>query len=256
MLPKDSVTHNVFFNKREEVNYLEIKCPPFSYTLLPSDDVVKLRIENNKSMIIKDCMKQHLVGFTKNEPVLCREYLCSCSSCLEFNFKECLEDEAPHYSELSYLNYYGNDEEDVVDTTEQILDFIEFQSFVSLFGGSQNKPLHFVQVAEKVTTEKDLTDPYCHFIGTSEKFLKGYYLKQSRSKQISKKKFQILSTPIVFAPDEIFDTYVDIMDDLDLDVQFFKLLVKKANTYMLIFFQLVIFSPGRLLNEMPDLFLR
>ena len=46
------------------------------------------------------------------------------------------------------------------------------------------------------------------------------------------------------------------MDDLDLDVQFFKLLIKKANTYMLIFFQLVIFSPGRLLNEMPDLFLR
>ena len=132
MLPKDIVTHNVFFNKREEVNYLEIKCPPFSYTLLPSNDVVKLRIGNNKSMIIKDCMKQHLVGFTKNEPVLCREYLCSCSSCLEFNFKECLEDEAPRYSELSYLNYYGNDEEDVVDTTEQILDFIEFPSFVSL----------------------------------------------------------------------------------------------------------------------------
>ena len=116
--------------------------------------------------------------------------------------------------------------------------------------------MHFVQVTEKGTTEKDLTDPYCHFIGTSEKFLKGYYLKQCRSKQISKKKFQILSTPIVFAPDEVFDTYVDIMDDLDLDVQFFKLLVKKANTYMLIFFQLVIFSPGRLLNEMPDLFLR
>ena len=126
----------------------------------------------------------------------------------------------------------------------------------SLFSGSQNEPLHFVKVTEKGTAEKDLTDPYCHFIRTSEKFLKGYYLKQCRSKQISKKKFQILSTPIVFAPDEVFDTYVDIMDDLDLDVQFFKLLIKKANTYMLIFFQLVIFSPGRLLNEMPDLFLR
>ena len=91
-----------FFNKSEEVvNYLEIKCPHFSYTHLPSDDVVKSRIENNESMIIKDCMKQHLMVFTKNEPVLCKEYLCPCSSCLEFNFKECSGDEAPRYSELS-----------------------------------------------------------------------------------------------------------------------------------------------------------
>ena len=102
VLRKDIVNHNVFFNKSEEVvDYLEIKCPHFSYTHLPSDDVVKSRIENNESMIIKDCMKQNLMAFTKNEPVLCKEYLCSCSSCLEFNFKECSGDEAPCYSELS-----------------------------------------------------------------------------------------------------------------------------------------------------------
>ena len=122
-----------FFNKSEEVvNYLEIKCPHFSYTHLPSDDAVKSRIENNESMIIKDCMKQHLMVFTKNEPVLCKEYLCSCSSYLEFNFKECLGDQAPRYSELSCLDYYGDDEEDIVDKMEQILDFIEVPSFVCL----------------------------------------------------------------------------------------------------------------------------
>ena len=54
----------------------------------------------------------------------------------------------------------------------------------------------------------------------------------SRSKQISKKKFQILPTQIVFAPDKIFGTYVDISDDLDLDVQSFKLLIQKANSNM------------------------
>ena len=45
--------------------YLEIKCPHSSYTHLPSDDVVKLRIESNESMIIKDCMKQHLMVLQK-----------------------------------------------------------------------------------------------------------------------------------------------------------------------------------------------
>ena len=44
------------------------------------------------------------------------------------------------------LDYYGDDEEDVVDKTEQILDLIEVPSFVSLFSESQNEPLYFVQV--------------------------------------------------------------------------------------------------------------
>ena len=121
---------------------------------------------------------------------------------------------------LSVMPRLGDDKEDVVDKTEQILDFMEVSFFVSFFSGNQNEPLYFVQVTEKGTAEKDLTDPYGHFIGTSEKFLKGNYLKQCRSKQISRKKFQILSTPTVFAPDEVFETYVDITDDLYLDVVF------------------------------------
>ena len=50
--------------------------------------------------------------------------------------------------------------------------------------------------------------------------------------QINKYKFQILSTPIVLAPNEVFDTYVDITDNLYLDVQLFKLLIQRDNTYM------------------------
>ena len=38
--------------------------------------------------------------------------------------------------------------------------------------------------------------------------------------------------PIVFAPDEVFDTYVAITEDLYLDAQYFKLLIQKANSYM------------------------
>ena len=102
VLRKDIVIHNVSFNKSEEVvDYVEIKWPHFSYTHLPSDDVVKSKIENIESRIIKDCMKQHLMVFTKSEPVLCKDYLCSCSSCLGFNFKKCSGDEAPRYSKLS-----------------------------------------------------------------------------------------------------------------------------------------------------------
>ena len=68
------LTTFVFYKSEEIVDYFEIKCPHFSYTHLPSDDVVKSRIENNESMIIKDCMKQQSFFFL-NEAVLCKEYV-------------------------------------------------------------------------------------------------------------------------------------------------------------------------------------
>ena len=181
-------------------------------------------------------MKQNLMVFTKNEPVLCKEYLCSSSSCLEFIFKECLGDEAPLCSELSCLDYYGDDE-DVVNKTEQIFDFTAVPSFVSLFSGRQNEPCTLHKLQKKVPLKKIslihlVTCGTKGTIGTSGKFFKGYYLKQCRSKQISQKKSQISSTPIVFASHEFFDTYVDITNNLYLDVQSFKLLIQKANTYM------------------------
>ena len=59
-LTKNIVTCDIFFNTSEGiVDYLTIKCPQFSYTYLPSDDVVISRISQNDAMIIKDCIKQH-----------------------------------------------------------------------------------------------------------------------------------------------------------------------------------------------------
>ena len=73
ILRKDIVTYDVFFNTNEDiVDYLTIKCLQFNYTHLPSDDVVKSRISPNDAMIIKDCMKHHLMIFAPNEPVLAR----------------------------------------------------------------------------------------------------------------------------------------------------------------------------------------
>ena len=84
ILRKDIVNYDVFFNTSEDiVDYLTIKCPQFNYKHLPSDNVVKSRISQNNPMTIKDCMKQqHLMIFAPNEPVFCKEYLCSCNACL------------------------------------------------------------------------------------------------------------------------------------------------------------------------------
>ena len=60
------------------------------------------------------------------------------------------------------------------------------------------------KVTGEGTAQKDYADPHGHFIGNCERFLKGFYLKPSRSKHICKKKFQLLPTPVVFAPQEVF----------------------------------------------------
>ena len=196
-----------FFSTKVKKLYLEIKCPHFSYTHLPTDDVVKSRIKNNESIIIKDCMKQYLM-----------DQYCVKSICVGAVHVWNSTSKNAWETSLVIPNYHASI---IMVTMKKMLSIRRSRFFVSLFNGSQNEPLYLVQVTEKGTAEKDLTDRYGHFIGTGENLLIRYYLKQCRSKQISKKKFQILSTPIVFAPDEIFDTYVDITDDLYLDVQSF-----------------------------------
>ena len=130
-------------------------------------------------------------------------------------------------------DYFGGDEEvDAIEKTKRLFDFLDVPSFASPFSGNQNEPLYFVKVTEKGTAQKDLTDPYGHFMGNGKRFFKGFYFKLSRSKHISKKKFQLLPTPIVFAPDEVSDTIVETTEDLYLDAQHFKRLIQKANSYM------------------------
>ena len=123
-------------------------------------------------MIIKECMKQHLMIFAPNEPVFCKEYPCSCNACLQFDFKECSGDDILVYAELPCYDYSGDDEEvDAIDKTEHIFDFLDVRSFVLLFSGNQNETLYFVKATEKGTAQKDITDPYGLFIGNDEKFL-------------------------------------------------------------------------------------
>ena len=121
-------------------------------------------------------------------------------------------------------NYFGDGKEvDAIDKTEQIFDFLDVPSFVSLFSGNQNKPFYFVQVTVKGTDQKDLTDPYGHCTGNGE---------NCQDRSTLAKKIQLLPAPVVFAPDEVFDTCVETTEDLYLDAQHFKLLIQKATSYM------------------------
>ena len=100
-------------------------------------------------------MKQHL--FTPTDDIFLKEYLCSCSSCLQFIFKESLQNDVSLADDVESYDE-SDDEDDGIDRTEQIFNFVDVPSFISLFSGSPNEPLYFVKIVKKGAGSEDITD--------------------------------------------------------------------------------------------------
>ena len=152
VLRKDIVTYDVFFNNSDDmVEYLESKNPQYYYEVIPVESVALARQRDGSPIEVKGCMKQHLMIFKPKQPIFCKEYLCDCASCLQFDFENCsseaVHDVVADVDGDSTVCEYEDDEE--VDHTEQIFDFIAVPSFVSLYTGSPIEPLYFVQVTGK-----------------------------------------------------------------------------------------------------------
>ena len=61
-------------------------------------------------------MKQHLIVFTPNDPVFCKQRMRSYNLCLQFKFKECLEENPPLYSDIpcddEFRDFKDDDDDD------------------------------------------------------------------------------------------------------------------------------------------------
>ena len=193
----------IFFNQSEEVvNYLLIKSPHFNYKQLPKEAIVGSRIVQNSSKKIPDCTRQHLMVFMPNDPVFCREYLCSCDLCLQFKSTECLEKNTPLYSDIPYEDDFGDfvdNDDNEVDGTEQIFNFVDVLSFVSLFSSSPNEPLYFVKVTEKGTASENHSDLYGHFVSTSENLFKWILFKIDSIKKCQQKEITFAKQSSAFS---------------------------------------------------------
>ena len=86
--------------------------------------------------------------------------------------------------------------------------------------------LYFVKVAEEGTAIKDMRDQFGHFIHTGELSFKGNYLKLTKPKQ---QKIPNSSDLGIIPPDDVYDTYVEIDKDLQLNINIYNALVAKAH---------------------------
>ena len=211
ILRQDIVTHDVFFNNScDMAEYLVMKNSQYYYTTISAESLVLARQKDGNPI----------------EYLFCKEYLSDCTSCLQFDFENCAHEEADNNSDADELEDIFDEE---LDQSEQIFDFITAPSFVSLYSDNSIEPLYFVQITGKGVAEDHISDPYGHFVAKGENYFQGFYLKLGRSRNAKVKHFSTISTKIVIAPDEIYNTYVDFNDELELDINVYNMLIRKAS---------------------------
>ena len=231
ILRKDIVTYNVFLNNSHDtVEYLASKNPQYYNQTVAVESLVPDRQKDGSPIEIPGCMKQHLVVFKPKQTIFCKEYLCDCASSLQFDFENCNSEavyDAANVDDDGTGFEDENDEE--IDQNEHIFKFIIVPSFVSLYSGSSIGPLYLVHVTRKGASEEDMSDPYGHFVQKGERYFPGLYLKLVRSRSARVKQFSTLLTKIILTPDEIYDSYVDFNEHLELDTSVYNLLIQKAS---------------------------
>ena len=238
ILRKDMVTHDVFFNNSSDmVQYLSAKNPRYYCSTIPVKSLV-LAPQNVGNLIkLPSCMKQYLIIFRPKEKIFCKDYFCYCNSCLQFNFKNCTNEDAVHYDDKDEENDLNCEEEidEEIDQFQQVFEFITAPPFVSLCSGTTVEPLYFVQITGKDVAEDAFLILMVTLLPRAKSTYKGLYLKLVPSRNSKIKPFSTLSTRIIIGPDEIYDNYVDF-NDLELDIDIYKMLIRKQVVKILILF--------------------
>ena len=73
-----------------------------------------------------------------------------------------------------------------------------------------------------------MNDIYGHVIFPGEFYLKGHYLVKTRSKMVNKKQFKLVESPVLIQPDESFEHFIDINDDLSMENDAYLQLVERT----------------------------
>ena len=92
---------------------------------------------------------------------------------------------------------------------KQTSKFLLYSSHTSLYSLEKNCSIW-------VTIGLVMPDMYAQRISKSEMYLHGNYLKVVRSKNMLWKKFEILNNEDLTSPDEVFETFVEVADDLTM----------------------------------------
>ena len=105
----------------------------------------------------------------------------------------------------------------------KFFDFVKISLFVTLFTGVNAEPLYFLKITKKRISDGTFTDTWGHVVLPGLRYFKKKCFKPVCSRNIYFKKFDVLPMSLIITPDEVYDTYVEIML---LDVKIYNLRCK------------------------------
>ena len=197
ILKRDIIGLDVWFgDSRNICEDLDIrKDPRMSYSVIDQAAVDRKRMEK-KARKIDGCMVKHLFDYKPGESeIYATEFLCNCDGCLDFCFEDCFRKETPleesmlNESETSNVttdDCYLDDSNE--DRGQHVFEFVSIPPFVAVVSYNSCEPVYIIKVTEKDLAKEELKDRFGHVIYPGEPYLKGNYLKLSRSKNIARKK--------------------------------------------------------------------
>ena len=235
ILRRDIIGNDEWFSNSDEIcDYLSMRGDPrMSYTSIEPKQLDQKRSER-KGLVINGCMVQHMLLFKPNcNGVVAKEYLCDCIMCLALSFDNCEnKEDTNENSTLEDINSGNNDSEWHCDSEEtvdknHIFEFVDAPSFVAVLSSNLNEPVYFIKVEEKGISESELKDRYGHVVFVGEPYFKGKYLQIIRSRNNSTFQFKLLPHPIYIEPDEVYQPFVEIDQNLTITKELYSIIVSQ-----------------------------
>ena len=239
ILRRDIVTKDDWFsNTQEIIEHLQFRGKSNMYykSILP--DVLDKARQCKDEKKIDGCLNLHLFVYKPFETEVYRkEYLCDCLNCIVLKFEECME----------VVN--GEDTEAVEETIEDmdvdleecgldeqlksdnVFEFIEPDTYISMASDDYREPLYFAKVIEKNVAKDEIHDRFGHTIFPEERYIKAKYLRSIRSKKQNYKQYSIMENYVFIKPDEVFEPFVEINQDLSIKNDVYIELVRKSQDY-------------------------
>ena len=221
ILRRDIVSHDVWFSNSVEIcEYLKFRGDKRMYYSTVDPVTVDKNRQDRQEHVIDHCMINHLFDYKPHcNEVLIKEYLCDCELCLRFEFDQCLrlEEDIDQEETVCPPQVANEDcELDEVNHDSQIYEFVDVASYIALASYSTNEPIYIIQVSEKGEATEKLTDRYGHVIMPGEKYFKGKYLQQTRSRVMNIKQFKLIEHVVYCLPEEVFEAFLEIESNLSM----------------------------------------
>ena len=115
--------------------------------------------------------------------------------------------------------------------SDNVFEFIEPDTYISMASEDYREPLYFAKVIEKNVANDEIHDRFGHTIFPEERYIKAKYLRSIRSKKQNYKQYSIMENYVFIKPDEIFEPFVEINQDLSIKNDVYMELVRKSQDY-------------------------